>query len=378
MRQRGIILLSLVLLFSLVSADYPTLQFLNFWPSARATGLAGCFTSIADDAYAAYYNPAGLPFLQKKMVAFTYNPHLPGLYPDMYYLNISYSAPLKSNQGFGVFLPYYTDGTYDFTDANGNYTDVRRSYTFAVAGAYGNQIKKNLSIGGTAKLVYFRGYYTWDFWEQNDCEVVFYEPDIPPDPGACFAVDFGLLYKPVPRLNIGFTIQNFGTRADSRETGESQPLPFQSRFGIKYGPLTKNNTKTLFTAELTKNLIGMFCDPNNYRTFIEQLDYELKDIYKSIGAEFSVYDIVYLRFGYFEDIINDMGGLLIHCDDRDDHVSIYEYLFDSKVRGSKIYKVGWTYSVGITYKNASVDIGTDQYIYDFDTSNWKFTLSYQF
>ena len=175
MRQRGIILCTLVVLFSFASArDWPTLQFLNFWPSARATGLAGCFTGITDDAYTAYYNPAGLPFLQKQMVASTYNPYIPGFYPDMYYLNISYSAPLKNNQGFGIFLPYYTDGTFDFTDVNGNYIDVRRSYAFAVVGAYGNQIKKNLSVGGTAKLVYFRGYPTWNYWWENDCGYDYY------------------------------------------------------------------------------------------------------------------------------------------------------------------------------------------------------------
>jgi hypothetical protein len=372
MRQRAIILCSLVIFCSFVSArDYPTLQFLNFWPSARVAGLAGCFTSIADDAYTAYYNPAGLPFLQKQMVALTYNPYLTGLFSIMHYLNISYGSSLKNNQGLGVFINYFTNGIEDY-DINGNYLDENRSYAFAVAGAYGNQNKKNLSIGGTAKLIYYNGYYTTEYFYEV------FPTDIPLGEGVCFAVDFGLLYKPISKLNVGFTVQNFGTRANSHYSGESQSLPFQSRLGIKYGPIAKNNTKTVFTAEITKNLVGMFCDPYNYRTFIEQLDYELKDIYKSIGAEFSVYDIVYLRFGYFEDIINDMGGLLIHCDDRDDHVSIYEYLFDSKVRGSKIYKVGWTYSIGITYKNASVDIGTDQYIYDFDTSNWKFTLSYQF
>jgi len=378
MCQRGIILFILVCFFGFVSASfYPTLQFLNFWPSARATGLAGCFTSIADDAYAAYYNPAGLPFLQKQMVAFTYNPYLPGLYPDMYYLNISYSSPLKNNQGFGVFVPYYTNGTTEYFDANGNYLGDDRSYAFAVAGTYGNQIKKNLSVGGTAKLIYFRGIY-WDQWWCYDYGWRYPDADIPPGPGACFAVDFGFLYKPLQRLNIGFTIQNFGTRANSPEFGISQSLPFQSRLGIKYGPLTKNKTKTLITAELTKNLLGMFYDPYNTQTFFQELKYELKDINKGIGLEFSAYDLVNLRLGYYEDITNQAGGLLITRYDREEHISICEYLFNNEIRGSKIYKVGLTYSVGITYKNASVDIGTDQYIYDFDTANWKLTLSYQF
>jgi hypothetical protein len=380
MRQRGIILFLLVLLFGFASAyDWPTLQFLNFWPSARATGLAGCFTSIADDAYTAYYNPAGLPFLQKRMTALTYNPYLTGYYPDMHYLNISYSSPLKNNQGFGVFVPYFTNGCIEVYDENGNYLGEKCNYTFAIAGSYGNQIRKTLSLGGTAKFIYYHGYY-WEDWFGMFPPSAFV---IPAGSGVGLAVDVGLLYKPISKFNLGFTIQNFGTKIDTSPylwgyEDEFLSLPRLSRLGIKYGPLTKNKTKTLITAELTKNLVGMFYDPYNTQTFFQELKYELKDIDRGIGLEFSAYDLVHLRIGYYEDVTNRTGGLLIAYYGRQEHVSICDYLFNGEIRGSKIYKVGLTYSVGITYKNASVDIGTDQYLYDFDTANWKFTLSYQF
>jgi hypothetical protein len=155
MRQRRIILLSLVLLCSFAFArDWPTLQFLNFWPSARASGLTGCFTSIADDAYTTYYNPAGLPFLQKQMVASTYNPTLVGLLPDMYYANLSFSSPIKKNQGLGVFINYFTNGFGEVYDSSGAYyLCEERNHAFVIAGAYGRQIGRSFSIGLTAKLI---------------------------------------------------------------------------------------------------------------------------------------------------------------------------------------------------------------------------------
>lgn len=48
-------------------------QFLKIGPSARASGMADAFSGVADDAYAAYYNPAGLGFLKTPEVAATHN-----------------------------------------------------------------------------------------------------------------------------------------------------------------------------------------------------------------------------------------------------------------------------------------------------------------
>jgi hypothetical protein len=382
MRQRCIILFLLVLLFGFASAyDWPTLQFLNFWPSARVAGLAGCFTSIADDAYTVYYNPAGLPFLRKQMVASTYNPTLVGLWSDdMYYANLSFSSPIKKNQGLGVFINYFTNGFGDAYDSSGPslyyLCPWSRNYTFVITGAYGRQIGKSLSVGGAVKLIYYLGYYTGYGVLPTYISL---------GSGTCFAVDFAFLYMPISKLNVGFTIQNLGTKTHSPRyfwiENAQASLPRLSRLGIKYGPITKSKTKTLITAELTKNLVGMFYDPYNTQTFFQELKYELKDIYRGIGLEFAAYDLVHLRLGYYEDNSFWNGGgleiLACACGDTK-RVSVLDYLFNSNYRGKKILSIGWTYGIGITYKNASIDIGTDQYIYDFPTSNWKFTLSYQF
>src|SRR5438552_4125808 len=43
-----------------------TASFLNYGAGARALGMGGAFYAVADDATAAYWNPAGLPQVQRK------------------------------------------------------------------------------------------------------------------------------------------------------------------------------------------------------------------------------------------------------------------------------------------------------------------------
>ncbi|MBI4679178.1 MAG: PorV/PorQ family protein [Elusimicrobia bacterium] len=47
-------------------------QFLKIGPGARASGMGEAFSGVADDAFAAYYNPAGLGFLKRPEVAATH------------------------------------------------------------------------------------------------------------------------------------------------------------------------------------------------------------------------------------------------------------------------------------------------------------------
>src|SRR5437868_6492711 len=48
-------------------------QFLRVGVGARAPGMGGAFSPVADDATAIYWNPAGLAMLEKKEVSVSYN-----------------------------------------------------------------------------------------------------------------------------------------------------------------------------------------------------------------------------------------------------------------------------------------------------------------
>ena len=47
--------------------------FLRMGLGARAISMGGAFTAVADDGFASYYNPAGLPYLTKRHFTSTYS-----------------------------------------------------------------------------------------------------------------------------------------------------------------------------------------------------------------------------------------------------------------------------------------------------------------
>jgi len=59
--------------------------FLLISPGARAGGMGEAQVAVADDAYATFWNPAGLAFLKGSEMALMHVNWLPNLADDMYY-----------------------------------------------------------------------------------------------------------------------------------------------------------------------------------------------------------------------------------------------------------------------------------------------------
>jgi hypothetical protein len=79
---------------------------LMIWPTARSTALAGAMTGLADEADAAYFNPAGLAFQTTAKAGITYDNWLQDLYPGMRYASAAGGVPLNLRflQGRRAFI----------------------------------------------------------------------------------------------------------------------------------------------------------------------------------------------------------------------------------------------------------------------------------
>ena len=66
MKIRLFILLLLLIRFSTAGV------FDDRYPSVRATGMSNAYVAVANDVWAAYYNPAGLAQLKNYEAGFTY------------------------------------------------------------------------------------------------------------------------------------------------------------------------------------------------------------------------------------------------------------------------------------------------------------------
>ena len=86
MKRFGLVIISCFLIFSnLYSQSEAGAIFLLIAPGARAGGMGEAQVAVANDAYASYWNPAGLGFLEGQELALMHVNWLPGLADDLYY-----------------------------------------------------------------------------------------------------------------------------------------------------------------------------------------------------------------------------------------------------------------------------------------------------
>ena len=70
--------------------------FLLISPGARAGGMGEAQVAVANDAYASYWNPAGLAYQEGSELAFMHVNWLPNLADDMYYEFLGYRKSIPN------------------------------------------------------------------------------------------------------------------------------------------------------------------------------------------------------------------------------------------------------------------------------------------
>lgn len=136
--------------------------FLRLAPGARSAALGSALGGVADDAYAAWHNPAGLGFLERVEAAAARESRFEGVAYDAAILSVPVLAwrdsPLRSNAYGVTALSVYSlsasglerRGLVETDAPSGTFGASDRAYALS----YGfNPAGTNLAFGGTAKLV---------------------------------------------------------------------------------------------------------------------------------------------------------------------------------------------------------------------------------
>lgn len=328
----------LLLLMPLINAaSRPGAVFLMIWPGARSTAMSGAFSALADDATACYYNQGGLAYIDGMIASLQHSNWLSGLHPNMYYEYAGFTKSIKKGTlGFNVI--YLTTGKTEVRDFEGNYLGEYTTFDIAVGANYGVKLNERLGLGAGWKFIYSYLVAPWVWLRIPDLGIR--SGGI----GIAYAFDLGALYKPASFLSLSAALQNMGPGISYTETGRKDPLPITLRLGVKVQPVSSRVIKVNLTGEVTKVLVGMFADPD--QTFLEKVGYEFEEAWKGIGLELDYFNFIILRGGYFYD-----------------------------KEGARI---GLTYGGGVRAGGFSLDVGIDQAIYEFSTSNTKFSISYYF
>ncbi len=380
--------LALGALLAVASASQnPGAVFLMIWPAARPTGLGGAFTALADDASSVYYNQGGMAFLDGTHATLMHSNWLPGLYPGMYYEYAGLTHQLQDYGNVGVNIIYLTTGETDVVNEHGDFLGRYTTFDVAVAGGYGYRVMPNLGVGVAAKFIYSFLVPDW-VWKAM--------PELGIEAGGTgitWALDAGALYKPFKSLNVGLAFTNLGPNIAYTSSGESDPLPRMMRLGLAYYPVNNDMVSVAIVPEIEKILVGMFYDSTGTKPFGTKLQEETRDAWKSLGVEVGLIDLgaltstsgqpvestgklLNVRMGYFEDLTGQRGGVVLEKDGQTYHYGLSDVL---RRRGLGSFKsIGLCFGVGVQYSKFQFDLSMDQLIYDFPTSNYKFSFSYQF
>ena len=196
---------------------------------ARALAMGGGFTSLADDASAVFYNPAGLAVLEFQEVSFMHMELLEGTACNY----ASWAYPFLSQGGFGI--AYMRIGTNDIIRRSG-FVELG-SFDYATSQlliSYGRNLREELALGLNLKVVN----QTLDTYS---------------DYGV--GLDFGVMADLYKNLSAGVIIRDMipaSLKLDT--TSELTPLTVAGGLSIKQIKLTGRATLTAsFELEKVEN-----------------------------------------------------------------------------------------------------------------------------
>lgn len=264
-RKPGVVVLSAIVLQFLAMSSLPSYAakiypsagttsaaFLKLGVGARAVAMGGAFTAVAGDPYAIYWNPAGLAYLEdEKNLSFFHNEYFQGLGQEF----LSYTVPSGRGGAFGLGLNYFYSAK-DLERRSGLYEDDPLSpispvegkfgaYDLAFSAAYGRELRRDLALGGTVKIV---------------------RQSIDKESGSAPALDLGLLHNFTRNGSVytaGFAVQNIGPGIKLVSKSYALPLTFKAGLSRRL-----SDAGGLLSFEADKPV-------DNYPSFILGVEYPL-------------------------------------------------------------------------------------------------------
>ncbi len=276
-------------------------------PGARAEGMGRFFNAVADDAFAPWWNPAGLAFMQNWNAGLMHAKLVPGLADDVYFEYLGVSKYVKGWGGVAGTFTYLSYGKSFATNPNSpDPVGEFSSYEFSPSLALGTRVLPNLGVGFNLKLLHV-----------SLAPAEFAGPSS--GSGTTFAVDAGGLYKverPVDNLlgagagtvNAGFgvTVANLGPAISLVQNKQADPLPRNLKVGVSFGGRVPNAYSLLAGMSVEKSLVFTSI-PDSVKAGLSY--FERNEVLLSGGVEVGVMDLVFGRLGYIYDDPGKIKGM---------------------------------------------------------------------
>lgn len=197
--------------------------FLKIGAGARPAAMGGAFAAVADDAQAAYYNPAGLAALKRVEISATHESRFAGMnydYATVAVPLLSWVDTPRQRNAYGVMaLSFYSLSVGGIerrgTTETDEPVDTFGASDFAYALSYAREVAgTGLSLGGTAKVV---------------------DSSIDSAGARAFAVDAGALYRK-GRASAAVGLRHLGTEPKFRDVSDPLPLTWFLGGAYRFSP----------------------------------------------------------------------------------------------------------------------------------------------
>jgi len=308
--------------------------FLNIAVGARAVGMGGAFTAMADDATALYWNPAGIAGIEKFQVSLVHTDWL----TDLRYDVIGAVLPLQHDDALGAQLTLLTMPDQEVTTTQQSEQDGAGYFfsagSMALQMSYGRQFTDRFKLGLSGKYI-----REW-IWHES---------------ASTMAMDLGSVYRTdLNGMRIGIAISNFGGKMqmtgrdlarffdiDQTRDGNNAsviahlgtdewPLPLTMRFGL--------------AMEVLEN------EKHRLSGAVEALHPNDNDESVNLGAEYAFREQLFFRAGYKSLFLRDSEegmtlGFGINLKTRGGPSFALNAAYEDFGRFDAIYK----YSLGISY-----------------------------
>lgn len=174
-------------------------DFLSINVGSQAIGMGGAFTSVANDATAMYWNPAGLSFYDIKEVYLNHSNWIADIAFDYFGVTL----PIRGGHVFGLNITSVTMADMNVTRYGNEDTDETFSAAdYAIGVTYSVNLTDRFSIG-------FNGKYIQETIANNHANGV--------------ALDVGTLFTTPFGFRLGTSISNFGPKMGM--TGDDLLVP---------------------------------------------------------------------------------------------------------------------------------------------------------
>lgn len=235
---------------SLMAVSEAGALFLLISPGARAGGMGEAQVAVANDAYASYWNPAGLAFLNNSEIALMHVNWLPNLVSDMYYEFLAFRHHFPTIGTVGGHIIFLNLGEQIRTDEQGENLGTFNSFMFAISGSYGAHISKYSSIGFNVKVLHQKLAEIGAGAEKGK--------GVSTD----FAFDLAYFRKRLftPRLDIGITFTNIGPKISFIDEAQADPMPTNFTIGFNFRLVDTEYNKLNLVFDLDKMLVASYPD----------------------------------------------------------------------------------------------------------------------